>query len=140
VDLTVEFEESCFAQCRPRGYLNVACWDGTPPSPTALDVAAAHCAATAAGWAATPAGGVAGPAGVARAQRADPVLVHCAHGRGRSTTVLVAALVKHGCFATWQQAFAHCQAKRPCVKLNAKMRAALADWASEFAANEKKAK
>ena len=45
LDLTVEFEESCRSQCAEFGYLNVACWDGAPPTPKALDVAAGHCAA-----------------------------------------------------------------------------------------------
>ena len=33
------------------------------------------------------------------------VLVHCAHGKGRSTCVLCACLVRAGLFATWRDAF-----------------------------------
>lgn len=56
------------------------------------------------------------------------LLVHCAHGRGRSTTALVAALVEAGHFATWEDAFAHVRERRY-VRLNDEQRAALDRWA-----------
>jgi hypothetical protein len=145
VDLTVEFEESCFAQCAPQGYLNLSCWDGVPPPPADIQVAALHCANIAKMWAssssaANDGGGGGGMVQTETSPSTHPILVHCAHGRGRSTTVLVAALVASGCFATWEEAFAHCKAKRPCVKLNAKMRAALTSWANEYNGEQKKVK
>lgn len=156
VDLTVEFEESCFSQCAPNGYLNLSCWDGVPPPPADIQVAALHCAKIAKAWASsntssaaasgsggggtTAVGTAAGAALTPTSPSTHPILVHCAHGRGRSTTVLVAALVASGCFATWEGAFAHCKSKRPCVKLNAKMRAALTTWANEYIGGEKKVK
>jgi len=72
-------------------------------------------------------------------QKKAPILIHCAHGRGRSTTALCAALVKAGYHRTWQDAYAFISTKRPCVKLNAKMRAALESWQAEFN-NSKKMK
>jgi hypothetical protein len=33
---------------------------------------------------------------------------------------------------TWEEAFALIESKRPCVKLNAKMRSALVEWDREF--------
>mmetsp|Transcript_20338 Transcript_20338/g.81297 ORF Transcript_20338/g.81297 Transcript_20338/m.81297 type:complete len:266 (-) Transcript_20338:2896-3693(-) len=113
VDLTCELPE------RLRGatdsYKLVAVWDGTPPSPERIDDAAAFCVD-------------------ARAKHngAGHVLVHCAHGRGRSTTVFVAALVKAGKFDDWRDAFAACKRRRPCVKLNRAMRDALDAWQREY--------
>lgn len=105
VDLTVEFPESC--RDTSEGYLLIRCWDGVPPTPAQLEEAAVFCA---------------------EASKRGDVMVHCAHGRGRSTTVIVAALVRAGLFATWNEAFAACQVKRSVVKLNSKMRAALTAW------------
>jgi len=89
----------------------VPCWDGAPPRGKALDAAAAFCVS---------------------ARRRGPVLVHCAHGRGRSTTAMVAALVKAGLFPDWRSAFTACQKTRPCVRLNGRMRAALDAWEREY--------
>ena len=46
------------------------------------------------------------------------VLVHCAQGRSRSTTVLVAFLVHSGHSPTVDAALAHIQAKRPLAQPN----------------------
>ena len=40
----------------------------------------------------------------------------------------VACLVRAGVFPTWREAFEAVRLRRPCVKLNAKMRAALDEW------------
>lgn len=109
LDLTCEFPEGCIGSTK--SYKLVACWDGTPPSPAMIDEAAAFCV---------------------EARKHGHVLVHCAHGRGRSTCAMVAALVKAGLFATWEEAFAACKPRRPVIKLNAKMRAALALWQREY--------
>jgi len=84
VDLTVEFPELCRAQTE--SYVHVPLWDGNPPTPELLE----HAASTAA--AALKKGG-------------SGVLVHCAHGVGRSTTVMCACLVRVGKFSTWEEAF-----------------------------------
>mmetsp|Transcript_126412 Transcript_126412/g.393427 ORF Transcript_126412/g.393427 Transcript_126412/m.393427 type:complete len:252 (-) Transcript_126412:108-863(-) len=106
VDLTCEFPEGC-APCVHGAYLLLRCWDGVPPTAHQLEEAAAFAAQR-------------------RAQ--GDVMVHCAHGRGRSTTVMCACLVKAGLFKTWQDAFDAIREKRKVVKLNSRMRAALAAW------------
>jgi len=105
LDLTCELPERCIADADE--YKLVRLWDGAPPAPDAIEAAADFCVA---------------------ARRRGPVLVHCAHGRGRSTTVFCACLVKAGLFPDWGAAFAACKRKRPCVSLNARMRAQLKAW------------
>ncbi|TNE84968.1 MAG: hypothetical protein EP330_26545 [Deltaproteobacteria bacterium] len=57
-----------------------------------------------------------------------PVLVHCTQGRGRSVMVLCAALVKAGLHATWREAYAHLEAKRPFVRMQTIQKDALDAW------------
>ena len=109
LDLTVELPERCLDLCDD--YLLVRCWDGAPPHLQDLERAAAFCAT---------------------ARRRGPVLVHCAHGRGRSTTAMCAALVRAGVDRDWRGAFERCRRARPCVRLNTRMRAALEAWAEEY--------
>jgi protein-tyrosine phosphatase len=109
VDLTCEFPEPC--KSTTKAYLNVPVWDGTPPSTPELEKAAA---AIAKHWG--------GPG-------KGTVMVHCAHGRGRSCMVACAGLVKAGHVNTWEEAFEVVKRGRPCCKLNAGMRRGLADWA-----------
>eukprot|EP00667_Euglena_gracilis_P020309 EG_transcript_21945 len=109
VDVTCEFPETCMAVTAQ--YLLMPSWDGVPLTPAQLEAAAQFCVAAA-------------PAG--------DVLVHCAHGRGRSTTVMCAVLVTAGVAATWQDAFKLCQAARPVVLLNKRMRAALTEWQAKW--------
>ena len=45
---------------------------------------------------------------------------------------MCACLAKAGLFPDWQTAFAACQLKRPCVRLNAKMRRVLEAWEREY--------
>lgn len=111
IDLTVEFTEGCRGSTRE--YLLVPCWDGQPPSPADIERAARF--------------------GAAAHPRGD-VMVHCAHGRGRSTCVMVACLVRAGLYSTWRQAFDGVAPKRPGVKLNGKMRRALDEWAEAYPA------
>ena len=105
IDLTVEFPESC--RDVTDEYMLVACWDGVPPAPLDIERAARFAASA--------------------AVRGD-VLVHCAHGRGRSTCVMVACLVRAGLFPTWRDAFEACAKRRKGIKLNQKMRNALDAW------------
>ena len=58
-----------------------------------------------------------------------PVYVHCAHGHGRSTVVLCAALVASGHADTFQEAFDDVKALRPRVKRNYRQRRTLVEWA-----------
>eukprot|EP00440_Ansanella_granifera_P045189 gb/GFBE01048971.1/.p1 GENE.gb/GFBE01048971.1/~~gb/GFBE01048971.1/.p1 ORF type:complete len:292 (+),score=32.22 gb/GFBE01048971.1/:1-876(+) len=112
VDLTCEFPEGCITMTEQ--YLLLPCWDGVPPSPDLLDHAANFAVS-------------------ARAH--GHVMVHCAHGRGRSTTVLCACLVKAGMYATWEDAFEAIKSKRRVVKLNSGMKAVLETWQSQYMAS-----
>jgi protein-tyrosine phosphatase len=105
VDLTVEFSEGC--RDSTRAYLNLPCWDGTPPSARDIERAARFASDL--------------------SENGD-IMVHCAHGRGRSTCVMVACLVRSGAYPTWQRAFDAVRLKRKGVMLNRKMRRALTEW------------
>lgn len=109
IDMTCEFPEGC-AKTTAR-YLLLRCWDGVPPTPEELDQAATF--------------------GVECRKQGD-VMVHCAHGRGRSTTVMCACLVKAGLHPSWEAAFVAIKQKRAVVKLNKSMRAALTKWQAEY--------
>lgn len=107
IDLTCEFPETSTQE----KYLLIECWDGVPRTPDQLEEAAQF--------------------GIAAHERGD-VLVHCAHGRGRSTTTLCACLVRAGRFPTWEEAFAAIKQKRKVVKLNSSMRRALSEWQAKY--------
>ena len=107
IDLTTEFPESC----ETKNYLNIKCWDGTPPSPEEIERAANF--------------------GV-MARKQGRVMVHCAHGRGRSTCCMVACLVKAGLYKSVELAFSGVKPNRPCVKLNGRMRRALEEWENKY--------
>jgi len=109
IDLTVEFPEACFRESEQ--YLLVPCWDGTPPPPAAIERAARLASSC---------------------RSRGHVMVHCAHGRGRSTCVMVACLVRAGEFANWRDAFEGCKKYRKGIKLNQKMRDALDAWAATY--------
>jgi len=109
IDLTVEFPESCYSESLR--YLLLPCWDGTPPDAHGIERAAKL---------------------AADSQARGDIMVHCAHGRGRSTCVMVACLVRAGEFTTWRDAFESVRKQRKGVKLNGKMRRALDDWAAKF--------
>ena len=111
IDLTVEFDEGCMDTSDE--YLLLRCWDGVPPKPHEIELAAVT---------------------AAQACRRGLVNVHCAHGRGRSTTVLAACLVRAGRASTWEEAFKLIHARRPVVKLNKKMRTALTEWQKKYGA------
>mmetsp|Transcript_8012 Transcript_8012/g.17238 ORF Transcript_8012/g.17238 Transcript_8012/m.17238 type:complete len:266 (+) Transcript_8012:79-876(+) len=110
VDLTVEFPESCWS--RTKAYLSAPTWDGVPLNPSGLETAASF--------------------GV-KARKSGHVMVHCAHGRGRSTTVMCACLVKAGLYDNWKDAFEKgIKPQRPVCKLNKRMRENLAAWQKEY--------
>jgi len=108
VDLTVEFPETSVS----KAYLSLPTWDGVPATPSQLEEAAAFAVKHSAN---------------------GHVLVHCAHGRGRSTTVMCACLVKAGLYYDWEEAFAKgIKPKRPVCKLNRRMKQNLAAWQAQF--------
>ena len=109
VDLTAEFTEGCLGSTRD--YLCIPTWDGQPPPPADIERAAQFAAAA--------------------CGRGD-VMVHCAHGVGRSTCVMVACLVRAGVHADWREAYEAVAPRRPGVKLNGKMRRALDEWQARY--------
>lgn len=119
VDLTVEFPE----KCRPDTlrYLCLPTWDGVPCSPEQLEKATTFCIEAREEWARLKEKG---------AVEGEPqILIHCAHGRGRSTTVMCAALVKMGLFSNYEEALEKgIRPGRPVCKLNTMMRKNLAEW------------
>jgi len=115
VDLTVEFPESCIG--RTKSYLSAPTWDGVPLDPAGLDNAATF---------------------AVEARKHGDVIVHCAHGRGRSTTVMCACLVKAGLYDNWKDAFEKgIKPQRPVCKLNKRMRENLAAWQKEYVDDKK---
>jgi protein-tyrosine phosphatase len=110
IDQTVEFPESCIHQTKE--YFLLPTWDGVPATPEQLEAAATFA--------------------VAARQHGD-VLVHCAHGRGRSTTVMCACLVKAGLFSSWQEAFeVGIKPQRSVCKLNSMMKKNLTEWQATY--------
>lgn len=112
IDLTVEFPETTIK--RTRAYLSMPTWDGVPATPEQLEEAANFAVR-------------------AKEDGNGDILVHCAHGRGRSTTVMCACLVKAGLFETWKEAFEKgIQPQRSVCKLNRRMKQNLAAWQERF--------
>jgi protein-tyrosine phosphatase len=56
------------------------------------------------------------------------VLIHCAHGHGRSATLLAAVLIADGAAEGVAEAEAAMRAVRPRVKLNRRQQASLVTW------------
>jgi len=103
---------------KTKQYMLLPLWDGVPPNPSQIEQAAKF---------------------AAEAHKRGNVLIHCAHGRGRSTTVMCAALVRAGMFSTWQEAFEKgIKPGRPVCKLNGNMKAALSEWHKEYVDSKKK--
>ncbi|KAL3919453.1 MAG: hypothetical protein SGARI_007203 [Bacillariaceae sp.] len=115
VDLTVEFPESCIRHTKH--YLSAPTWDGVPLAPDDLEAAATF---------------------AVEARKDGDVLVHCAHGRGRSTTVMCACLVKAGLFDNWKDAFEKgIKPYRTVCKLNRRMRQNLEAWQAQYVDGKK---
>lgn len=113
IDLTVEFPELM----KSNSYLSFPTWDGVPATPAQLEEAATF--------------------GVEARKKGD-VMVHCAHGRGRSTTVMCACLVKAGLYETWQEAFEKgIKPVRACCKLNSQMKKNLTSWQEKYVDGKK---
>ena len=107
VDLCCELPE----RASYNNYLCCPCWDGK------LNVDAVRRAATVLAAASKSGGG------------GMPLLVHCAHGVGRSTCVMVAGMVEAGLFPTADAAFAHIKSARPTVKTSPTFQRVLKEWA-----------
>jgi rhodanese-related sulfurtransferase len=113
IDLTVEFPESCIETTK--SYLSMPAWDGVPATPEQLEEAATFAM------------------NAKQKYGNGDVLVHCAHGRGRSTTVMCACLVKAGLFNTWEEAFEMgIKPGRSVCKLNKRMRENLEAWQAKY--------
>jgi protein-tyrosine phosphatase len=109
IDLTGEFPETC----KTREYLCIPLWDGNAPTPADLEACASFFDR------------------VHKGRRGTRILVHCAHGRGRSCAALCACAVRADMAATWQNAFKMIWLKRPVVTLNHPMMHALQAWQEE---------
>lgn len=96
-------------QVQPPAYLSIPVWDTHCPTPAQLDVAVL--------WAER------------QVAAGRTVLVHCAHGHGRSAAVLAAILIARGVAETPEEAEALMRAQRPNVKLNARQRRGVELWA-----------
>lgn len=126
VDLTVEFPE----KCRAERYLCLPSWDGVPCSPEQLEKAAVFCIEAREEWARMKEKGV--------VEGGPQILIHCAHGRGRSTTVMCAALIKMGLFSNYEDALEKgIRPGRPVCKLNKMMRKNLAEWQNIYTDGKK---
>ena len=106
LDLTCELVVPARLRSRTT-YLCLPVLDVTAPSPAQLDRAVAF---------------------VSAEQARHPVYVHCAVGRGRSATVLVAWALADGRAVTVDDAEAYVRAARPVVRLRLPQRAAVAAW------------
>jgi len=93
-------------------YMALPTWDGLSPSPPEISRAVNFL--------------------VEHANGPNPLLVHCAYGRGRSVTVLVAALVQAGFHENWHEACAYVKKLRPEVNLFPDCAQALENWEHEF--------
>lgn len=120
VDLTVEFPEYCRKDTLR--YLCCPTWDGVPCSPEQLEKAATFCIEAREEWTRLYKKG-------AVDEEEPQILIHCAHGRGRSTTVMCATLVKMGMYANYEEALEKgIRPGRPVCKLNSNMRKNLTEW------------
>ena len=63
------------------------------------------------------------------------VYVHCAHGHGRSVTVMCACLLKSGHVGTFNEAMKIIKSKRPKVKMNSRQNAMFKAWLEEHQEN-----
>ncbi|KAK1740682.1 dual specificity phosphatase [Skeletonema marinoi] len=128
IDLTVEFPERC--RDSTLKYLCVPTWDGVPCSPEQLEHAANFAVEAKENWMKLKEQG---------AVEGEPnILIHCAHGRGRSTTVMCAAMVKMGMYANFEEALEKgIKPGRPVCKLNAMMRKNLTEWQNIYVEGKK---
>ena len=104
VDLTTEFPE----RLRSPNYCLLPVWDGTAPTMDHFRIAVAFI----------------------KTHRAAgrTIVIHCAFGVGRSTTMLIAAMLYFRICSSIDDGLKMIQRKRPCCRLNAGMRSSLEMW------------
>lgn len=61
-------------------------------------------------------------------KRGQSIYVHCAHGHGRSATVLCACLIEEGKAGLLEDGIELMKSKRPKVKMNARQKRCLRQW------------
>lgn len=110
IDVTNELPK--IASCKK--YLNIPSWDGCPPSVSNIRVA------------------------VEFAKTAPkPILIHCAHGKGRSVMVAAAILSSLGFTRDYKESIAVCKSLRPQSRVNHRMQEVLSRWQAERKSSEK---
>lgn len=95
-------------QAKPPAYKMIPVWDTHSPTPDQIDSGVE--------WA------------LEQERRGVPVLIHCAHGHGRSATMLCAILLSKGEASTIAEAEAILKRERPRVRLNSRQRQSLIAW------------
>ncbi len=65
------------------------------------------------------------------------VLVHCAHGHGRSLVLMIAILVVSGRAGDFLEAYRMVKIARPRVRLNSRQHAALVAWQEHMQGRQK---
>jgi len=107
IDLTVELPERILPGERS-AYLWLPVWDGNSPNVAQLDTAVAFAKK--------------------HMSKGSPVVIHCAHGVGRSTTAMCAVLIESGKARTVDEALAIVRKSRPIARLNSLMKSSLQNW------------
>ncbi|XP_051140169.1 uncharacterized protein LOC127257748 [Andrographis paniculata] len=110
VDCTCELPRNKWLH--ENSYLCIPTWDSRAPRIEQIEVAVA--------WACE------------KRTHNTPVFIHCAHGHGRSVTVMCAVLVALELADDWKIAEKMIKEKRPCIYLNALHRAALKEWTLKY--------
>lgn len=95
-------------QVHPPAYKMIPVWDTHSPLPNQIDDAVL--------WAQE------------QERQGRQILIHCAHGHGRSATILCAILIADGQAGSIAEAEAILKKQRPRVRLNVRQRASLTDW------------
>ncbi len=89
-------------------YLNLPCWDTNPLTMEQMKAGVSF--------------------GMEHRAAGRGLLVHCAHGHGRSAMLVAAILVEAGLDRTWREAELRCKKLRPRMKINHRQAAMLDKW------------